>query len=456
MVTALNKIKFMALYLALNTRMVFAGAMVARRKYSKSVIPVLLSVVFFTGSHLVWGEEADWPWAFQGENFSVTLHSGNDNFSPSVASNGSLYLVVWYRDSGSGFDIYAARVTSAGEVLDKRAIPVCTAPNDQTFPVVSSDGETFFIAWQDRRSAKRTDIYGAWVTADGNVVDSVGNPTDGIPIAIGKATLDQVSPAVAFNGESYLVVWQGKRNQKLWNVYFTMVSKDGEIGDRVQVSPSTKDQAAPSVEADGEDYFIVWQDKRGRSWDIYGATVTKSGEIDLRPTPLSPMGGGDGRDRLKPIISRGDKFFLVIWMDSAAGEWYLEGRRTTLSPNGIISDLFDIPIQRDTTNKAFPAIIWDEDRYIVVWQDEPEGNSNIVATSVLPFDPAATGQTVSISSGDATQDASLPGITRMGDQFLILWQAKGPDGHWQIYAQRFISLSRVPPEIAADSATYED
>jgi len=413
-------------------------------KKFKYFIGLTFFLVFFIPN--IWAQQDKWPWIFEGENFQITENLQND-FSPVIASNDHFYFAVWYRKTKSGFDIYGTRIEENGEIIDEEGIEICTASNDQMFPSIASDGENFFVVWQDKRSGKRWDIYGAIITNEGQVLDS-------FPIATGKLNYDQVSPTLAFDGENYLVVWQGKKKAKLWNIYFTRVSKDGEVLDEIGslLAPSPKDQASPSVAFNGENYFIVWQDFRsGKFWDIYGARIAPSGEVlDKKGNLISQILTDDQEttymwNKWRPVLSWGGEFFLVVWMASREGnKWYLEGRRVD-NKDGKPADLWDIPIKVDTTNKVFPVIQWDGDQYILIWEEEPEGESKICGVSILPqFKPFEVGETVQISSPDA-QDPSYSGISRIKDKILIVWQGKGEDDQWHIYGQRLRKDLEIPP-----------
>src|SRR5438034_5420600 len=66
---------------------------------------------------------------------SAMLPAPDDQEEPSVVANGNGYFVVWAdkRSYGSTeYDIYGARVSSAGEVLDPGGIPICTRSEEHT------------------------------------------------------------------------------------------------------------------------------------------------------------------------------------------------------------------------------------------------------------------------------------------------------------------------------------
>jgi hypothetical protein len=433
-------LKFRALYLFIQIKMALMSCLLVRVKVFKSVIPFLLSLLLFLAfPGLFWAQEVQWPWVFEGENFEIT--NWGDNFSPSIASNDHLYLAVWYKgSSSSGFDIYGARITKDGQVLDPDGFLVCTATQDQMFPVTAWDGENFFVVWQDKRTGNRWDIYGARVTPEGQVLDS-----EGILVAKGKF-YDQVSPNLSFDGENYLVIWRGKKSSSAYSIYFKRVSKNGEVLDvnPIPINPSTRDQASPSIAFNGENYLVVWQDFRnGKYWDTYGSRVTPSGEVlDAKAIPISLQSKEYGWNQYRPVVSWDGNFFLVIWVASIDKEWYLEGKR--VNGNGGIADILDITIERENnTNKTNPALRWDGDQYLLVWEEEPEGESKIYGTSIAPqYKPFEMSETIQFSSPQV-QKPSHPGISTIGDNALVFWQGKGRDDYWQIFGQRLKKQFKV-------------
>ena len=97
----------------------------------------------------------------------------NAQMNVAVASDGTDYLVAWMDLRSGTFDIYGTRVTAAGAVTDDAAVglPLSTATSDQDNPTVASDGTDYLVAWQDLRVGVAWDLYGTRVTAAGVVTD---------------------------------------------------------------------------------------------------------------------------------------------------------------------------------------------------------------------------------------------------------------------------------------------
>jgi hypothetical protein len=434
----LNMIEFGFLYLIVQAKIFFIGALSLRKKGVRGLFLLLLGSLLFGTPTGLWAQAPDWPWTI-GENLQLT--SGlDDNFSPSVASNSSVYFAVWHKKTPTGFDVYGARIGKDGQMVeaDRGGILICTAASDKIYPTVSWNGENFFVVWQDRRSGKRWDIYGARVTAFSGFL-SVLDP-DGIPIAVGRSNYDQVGPSLAFDGKNHLVVWRGKRSASAWNIYcrFLRVTNLEVVSDEnvIQVSSSLRDQASPSViyNPDAGNYFIVWQDKRGgKYWDIYGGRIASDG-TSLDPSDI--LISSHSFNQWDPVISWNGKYYLVAWTASLSGDnWYIYGRM--LDTDGNLENYADILFQGDGVSKNSPAIVANEEQSLLIWEEDPAGNSSISGAVIVPGYRIFTGQAKRISDPRET-DASFPVLARNGDDLLVVWQAKSPDGYWGIYSRRLL------------------
>ena len=99
----------------------------------------------------------------------------DDQLCPTVAFDGVNFLVTWMDvRSGSTYDIYAARVAPDGTVLDPSGILVSAAADYQSYPAVAFGGANYLVTWMDYRGGTDYDIYAARVTPAGTVLDPSG------------------------------------------------------------------------------------------------------------------------------------------------------------------------------------------------------------------------------------------------------------------------------------------
>ena len=72
-------------------------------------------------------------------------------------------------------DIYCARVAAgSGRMLDPAGIRICAAADLQEWPAVAFDGSNFLVVWQDLRNGGDYDVYGARVSEAGELLDPGG------------------------------------------------------------------------------------------------------------------------------------------------------------------------------------------------------------------------------------------------------------------------------------------
>jgi len=190
---------------------------------------------------------------------------------PRVASNGSDYLVVWNYGGIAGFlgsAIHGAVVTRTGTMLEPHPIVVSSGFGERSEPAVASDGENYLVVWTDTRNSN-TDIYASRITGAGKVLDPLGIPVD-------LSADPQESPSVASNGEAYVAVWQ---SGKPGGISGTRISTNGfpETPNGMRISETGYH---PAVASNGTNYLVVWQDARdGTNDNIYGARVTSGGVV---------------------------------------------------------------------------------------------------------------------------------------------------------------------------------
>ena len=319
-----------------------------------------------------------------------TSPAPGDQAEAAVAFDGTNYLVVWEDTRAGGHDIYGIRVSPSGAVLDTGGIPISTAANDQRFPQVAFDGTNFLVVWQDARDGTE-DIYGARVSPTGAILDPGGIP-------ISAVSLPQYHPRLAFGGTNYLVAFEDRHHDVVGDIYGARVSRDGDVLDpsgipiltnwqrqfnpavafdganflvaidafggeyfEVVLVPVTPDGHAggairahpaggdsPALAFDGENFLLTWTHWTTADFDIAGARVTTSWEV-LDPDGIPISGEQNYQERSAARLCRND--YLVAWQDSRTGT-DIYGARVT--PDGAVLDTDGIPIAASGNRRGAP------------------------------------------------------------------------------------------------------
>ncbi len=350
-----------------------------------------------------------------------TLAAGRQE-TPQIARGGNQYLVVWAdtrsqtntspavrfnsnaQEPGLGTmeDIYAARLDTAGNVIDTTPIVVNQAPRNQLNPVVGWNGQNWLVVWVSDRETNGYfhDILAARVAPDGRVLDRQ-------PLTIKEAaTSDAYYPwSVSSDGTNWAVVWRGLSNTT-WTVDAGRVAPDGTVLD-----PNGKHlvQGQGVWTADlafaGDEYLLVFNDDNANGWGVYG--------LRLSPTldPLGqtfPINTGNG---LAPKVATDGTDFLVVWSNEFAAYAQVYGAR--VAHGGQVLDQQGIAI---TTEHVFyasftPDVAWDGANYFVAYNKNIDfGNDDLYAARVsasgVVLDPAG----IIVKSGAGQQKS--PAIER--------------------------------------------
>jgi hypothetical protein len=434
---------------------------------------------------VVWDNRGDICGARVSQSGSVLDTSGitisatyYDESSPVIAFDGTYYLITWDCDRYMyGHDIYGARVTPSGVVVDTEGILISLNPASQYKPAVTYNGSNYLVAWNDWRSRywDNLDIYGSRMTTDGTVLDSIG-------LAISTAAVWQTEPSAAFDGINYFVVWQeyvdgswyiygtrisvtgmlldtmatrigsgtcpdvtynGTNYFVVWElslkIYGCRVNQDGIILDtnNILISLNTALGSTPSIEFDGFNYLVVWEDYRAGSYsDIYGARVTPSGIVlDTLGIAISTAPGYE----YSPSVAFDGANYLVVWATGDPG-YDIYGARVDTSGN--VLDSLGICISSAWANQLFPVVAFDGANYLVAWEDARYSywSRDIYAARVSPMGIVLDPVGFPISTANNIQCS--PTIAYDGSNYTISWQDMRNDSSYDIYGAK-VNVSGV-------------
>jgi hypothetical protein len=200
---------------------------------------------------------------------------------PKVSTDGSNYMAVWM-EMTSDWDIKGALLSPLGSII--KNFTISQGSWDEKYPDITFNGENFIVVWEDYRNGE-PDIYGARITRDGIVID-----TDGIPLVTGSR--HELSPEIDSyceetlqdSGNSILVFKERTQNPYHYKIKYLIVSPTGVISSApIFIGLGNYFDVSSSI----FNFFIVWNDTS--DW-IVGRRVTHSGEI-IDQTPIHILVG---------------------------------------------------------------------------------------------------------------------------------------------------------------------
>jgi len=295
---------------------------------------------------------------------------------PAVASAGVGSLVVWAHRTGQANAIYATRLSPTGAGLAPAEVPLAEAAYPDRYlrsPAAAFDGRNYLVAWTESERYGAPHVVGVRLTPDGTVLDEAK-----IPIVSGQ------TPAVAFDGTNYLVVAReyafdpyGSTNSLL----ATRVTPSGTVLDTtpIVVASSLGYDPTPAVAFNGTNYLVVWltRDRTGFVITIGGARVARNGTV-LDPSGLviaRPVTGSD-----QPTVASDGAGYLVAWEDARFGCCSVYGTRVGAAGN--VLDPAGIAIATRGREQLRPASAFDGTNYLVAWQDNRSSTTDVYGARV--------------------------------------------------------------------------
>jgi hypothetical protein len=295
-----------------------------------------------TGSWVVRGQRLTSALNPIGGVFKINLDSPSSPERPSVATDGTGFLVVWDEQRYYGFSqLFGTRVSHTGSVMDPNGIQVTGSAGYTMFqPTVAWDGGNYVVAYNIEKSFGDEDIYVTRVSSAGSVLDPNGKPVRTGPGNQNSATVTRAIGAgvqVAWNDTSEIT----NSNFNGGDVQATSVSAAGAAGSIGNISRAAPRQSLPRFAYSGPDHLVVFKSEVSGEIRILAQRLDANGApIDLEPIRIAA-----GPTLTNPAAAWNGSSYMIVW--ESAGEavhGQIYARR--LTAGGTILDPAPIPIMK--------------------------------------------------------------------------------------------------------------
>jgi hypothetical protein len=267
----------------------------------------------------IYGQRYDANGLPQGSNFRVNGDASGQNqyyASVGVAEDGR-FVVAWfdYR-SGTDWDIYVQRYSSAGVGQGANLLVNDDASGeDQCDGDLAVDaGGNFVVVWQDYRSGTNWDIYARRFNAAG--------------IPQGASFLVNDDPAGSFHDNpqvamdasgNFVVVWVDQRNPDL-DIYGQRYDAAGNpLGANFRIVDDLwgywQGDFPRLACAPGGDFVVIWTDERNGDTDLYGQRYHADGNAWGENMPLA-LDVGLNPDQWAGGVAATDTQVVFGWRDA--------------------------------------------------------------------------------------------------------------------------------------------
>jgi len=365
--------------------------------------------------------------------------AAGDQLSPAIVSDNAGGAIITWQDfrSGTGFDIYARKISAAGTVQwTADGVALCTAAGNQWNPTIVKDGGGgAIVAWQDQRSGANDDIYAQRILTGG----TVNWTANGVTLC--TATGEQSVPAIAADGVGgAIVTWDDYRNSD-YDIYAQKIAAAGTVqwtANGVALCSATGGQYSPTIVADGTGGAIVtWFDQRSGNYDIYAQRILSGGAVNWTANGVA-LCTDTGEQYYPTLVATDAGGAIVTWFDSRSGNYDIYAQK--ISSAGAAQWLANgVALSSATGTQWYPSIVADgAGGAIVAWTDSRNATDDIYAQRI------STGGTVQwAADGVALCSAAgwqeLGAIVTDGGAGAIATWVDGRSGDFDIYAQRVLA-----------------
>ena len=251
-----------------------------------------------------------------------------------VASDGTDFLVVWTRDDDTGVDTWGQRIKGNG-TLDGVPFEIGVSSTIDRDPSIFYGDGKYLVAWErgtDYYLNSSRNIYATLIDA------SNGNQTDPFPITTGSNLNGTKfrcggSTGISFDGTNFIVAWHSN-NGGMQKVNANRISPttgelldglDGILLDEgiyVDCAPWV-----PQVAFDGNSWLVVWNKNEGSDPEtLLGVRVSGNGDIlDQSLVTLSKVNDSSSYKEVGPFIASDGTNYLITWKDRAEQVFQLVG-----------------------------------------------------------------------------------------------------------------------------------
>jgi|GEM_PF-909598 len=220
------------------------------------------------------------------------------------------YIFAWARGvAGYSYNAYVEMISNDGDPQTSMTRVSIGNTVSASFEETAFDGENFLVIWQEGLPNNGAVIRGQFVNTNAQLI---GNNFSIRPPDL-ATSVSQVYPDIVFNGENYFVVWDDNRTGSR-DIYGQFVGIDGTlIGEDIVITNNNADQLLVQLAFSGTNYFAVWADERLSNNDkaIFGQLIDIDGALLGNNQPISPPTNSEGRTWPDVVASQNE--YLVVW-----------------------------------------------------------------------------------------------------------------------------------------------
>ncbi|MBL8863745.1 MAG: hypothetical protein JNK02_17280 [Planctomycetes bacterium] len=279
--------------------------------------------------------------------------------SADLAGDATQRAVVFRSETSGARRILVSRLDANGAALDAQPIEIASGLQSYA-PSIAFDGQVYLVVWNGASGSGPADtIYLRRMAIDGTLLDPA-------PVALGVGT----DPEVAGQGGQFLVVWTRAVAfpvQQFPNVALVRGSDGAVLAGPTVINSNYA--IAPDVCAIGGRWLVAWQRNYWNNdthCDANAVFVEGNGVVGTPIFVHGPFNNYQSHVR----VAAGDGQALIAWTTGTASNLTRRVVAKRILPDGTLLDANPIALQPGVAGEQFhPELAWDGARYVVAFQD---------------------------------------------------------------------------------------
>ncbi len=280
---------------------------------------------------------------------------------------GDRYGIAWQDRRDGVYEIYFAVLKEDGQKATADTRLSFSGSQFSLAPSLAWNGTEFIVAWQDDRSGSFS-IFGQRLSVDGIPVGSNIELSD-------TQTLNDESPSLSSGEETLGMAFANGAAGTQTILFRTFEQNTLEArSDLVQLSDGVTEAIYPTAVWNEDRYVVVWYVRNSSNNAIFGAIVNEDGNILTPATPLSQPGLSNSR--YPSLLPLGDRSLLVYADDRDAGDYELYTRMIDADLNPITAEQ---RLTNAAFDSIYPTATFGADGDVgVLFRDERVGGNDHV------------------------------------------------------------------------------
>lgn len=331
-----------------------------------------------------------WP-----QVLALSMADGNQSKVKMAPISNGEFVFVWQDARNIQSDIYAQKISLAGQVLWQDPFIVFSdnsaplpAPQDNPRIVQTSDNAVV-IVWEDKRlDNQNPDLFAQKINATGQ---KLWNP-DGLPVSTAEFFQRQVRMASDGNGGAYMV-WEDARNGNAPNIdvyaqHFNAAGQELWTTGGLAICTMPNEQSGGSVKVANNNVFFSWMDMRNGSVGLYYQVLNATGAPLLAANGVEVFWGLSG-DAIKDqyVVAARQNDVVVVWHDTRYANMGSQIFYQIVNLDGSIDFVDNGKSVTNLTgsDQLTPqVVVLPDDSFAIVWEDKRYDDSKIFAQLLDP------------------------------------------------------------------------